>query len=170
MASSPSHPDAAQPAQQAAPSPDSPSPAYSAPSAGELGWREREVLGVIRELGSATVQQVSERLSSSLAYTTVMTTLDRLFRKGLLSREKQQRAFLYSLALTPEALENLRAADLVRRFFSQSDAQPDVLVSCFIDAVHRYDTALLDQLEAHVRAARAATPPRTDKNTRKEDR
>lgn len=123
---------------------------------GDLGWREREVLSVIRELGSATVQQVSEHLSAGPAYTTVMTTLDRLFRKGLLRREKRNRAFLYSSALSPEALENLRAANLVRRFFSQSDAQPHLLVSCLIDAVHHYDTGLLDELEARIRAARAA--------------
>lgn len=134
---------------------------------GDLGWREREVLAVLRDLGSATVQQVSERLSAGLAYTTVMTTLDRLFRKGLLRREKQSRAFLYSAALTPEALENLRAADLVQRFFSQSSAQPDLLVSCLLDAVHHYDTGLLDQLEdqleTRIRAARAANPGKEDR-------
>lgn len=142
------------------PHPDTPGePSRDAGAAmGDLGWREREVLGVIRELGSATVQQVAGRLSASPAYTTVMTTLDRLFRKGLLRREKQSRAFLYSAALSPQAEENLRAADLVRRFFSQSRAQPDLLVSCLIDAVHQYDTDLLDQLEARLRAARAAAP------------
>ena len=120
-----------------------------------LGRREREVLFVLRELGSATVQQVADRLSASLAYTTVMTTLDRLFRKGLLQREKQNRAFLYSAALSSRDLEGHRAADLIRRFFSESDAQPEVLVSCLVDAVHHYDTELLDRLESSIREARA---------------
>lgn len=131
-------------------------PGATAP-AGALGWREREVLSVLRELGSATVQQVAERLSASLAYTTVMTTLDRLFRKGLLHREKQNRAFLYSATLSARDLEGQRAAHLVRRFFSESDAQPDVLVSCLVDAVHHYDTELLDRLESSIQEARAHT-------------
>jgi predicted transcriptional regulator len=125
------------------------------PSIGRLGRREREVLAVLRDLGNATVQQVSERLSAGLAYTTVMTTLDRLFRKGLLRREKQNRAFLYSAALSAKDVEGQRAADLVRRFFAESDAQPEVLVSCLIDAVNHYDTELLDRLESKIQSARA---------------
>lgn len=127
----------------------------SAASIGRLGQREREVLSVLRELHAATVQQVSERLSASLAYTTVMTTLDRLFRKGFLRREKKDRAFLYSMAVSATDLEGLRASDLVRRYFAESDAQPEMLISCLVDAVHRYNTDLLDQLEAKIRTARA---------------
>lgn len=122
---------------------------------GLLGHREREVLSVLRQLGSATVQQVSEHLNSGLAYTTVMTTLDRLYRKGLLVRRKQNRAFLYSVALSPRDLEGHRAAHFIRRFFSESDARPEILVSCLVDAVHHYDTDLLDQLESSIRNARA---------------
>lgn len=124
-----------------------------------LGRREREVLAVLRELGSATVQQVAEHLDTTLAYTTVMTTLDRLFRKGMLDREKVNRAFLYSPSLSARDLEEQRAAHLIRRFFSESDAQPDILVSCLVDAVHDYDTDLLDQLESSIRSARAQTDP-----------
>ncbi|HEX4309369.1 MAG TPA: BlaI/MecI/CopY family transcriptional regulator [Acidobacteriaceae bacterium] len=120
-----------------------------------LGRREREVLSVLRDLGSATVQQVADRLSSSLAYTTVMTTLDRLFRKGLLHREKQNRAFLYSPIHSARDFEGQRAANIIRRFFSESDVQPEVLVSCLVDAVHLYDTELLDRLESSIQQARA---------------
>jgi len=132
-----------------------------------LGRREREVLAVLRELGSATVQQVAEHLDTSLAYTTVMTTLDRLFRKGLLDREKVNRAFLYSPSLSARDLEEQRAAHLIRRFFSESDAQPDILVSCLVDAVSDYDNDLLDQLESSIRSAREQTaPPRSKKEGR----
>jgi predicted transcriptional regulator len=134
-----------------------------AAAAGELGRREREVLAVLRELGSATVQQVAKHIDAALAYTTVMTTLDRLFRKGLLDREKVNRAFLYSPSLSARDLEEQRAAHLIRRFFSESETQPDILVSCLVDAVHDYDTGLLDQLESSVRSARAQTAPRRSK-------
>ena len=134
-------------------------PAETGISPSALGQREREVLSVLRDLRAATVQQVAERLSSSLAYTTVMTTLDRLFRKGLLERRKQSRAYLYSLALTARDFEGQRASHLVRRFFTESDAQPEMLISCLVDAVHHYDSDLLDQLESGIRAARAKAAP-----------
>jgi len=119
-----------------------------------LGQREREVMAIVSGQGSASVQQVSEHLSSTLAYTTVMTTLDRLFRKGFLVRKKKDRAYIYSAALTSREVEGQRAAGLVRRFFGDSGEAPDLLLSCLVDAVHRYDTTLLDQLEERIRAAR----------------
>ena len=127
------------------------------PALGLLGRREREVLSLLHQLGSATVHQIADRLDNGLAYTTVMTTLDRLFRKGLLARRKQSRAFVYSANLSARDFEGHRAAHLVRRFFSESDVQPDVLVSCLVDAVHHYDTDLLDQLESSIRNARSQT-------------
>jgi len=127
------------------------------PFAAALGRREREVMSVLWELGRASVQQVSQSLSTGLAYTTVMTTLDRLFRKGLLSREKKNRAFIYSALLSSRDVEGRRAADLIRRFFAESDAQPDVLISCLVDAVHHYDTDMLDELESRIQIARAHT-------------
>lgn len=120
-----------------------------------LGQREREVMAVLWSQGDANVQQVLSRLSANLAYTSVMTTLDRLFKKGLLRREKRDRAFIYSTALTPREVEGQRAADLIRRFFSDSGERPELLLSCLVDAVEGYDTALLDQLESGIQAARA---------------
>jgi len=101
------------------------------------------------------VQQVSEQLSAMLAYTTVMTTLDRLFKKGFLDRRKEGRAYIYSASLTSREIEGRRAAGLIRRFFSDSEEHSDLLVSCLVDAVDRYDATLLDQLEAKIRSARA---------------
>ena len=119
-----------------------------------LGHREREVLAVLRVLGSATVQEVAEHLDCGLAYTTVMTTLDRLFRKGLLRRIKRKRAFLYTAIVSVQDIEERRATQLVRHFFSESDARREMLISCLVEAVHEYDAELLDQLESRIRAAR----------------
>jgi predicted transcriptional regulator len=130
-------------------------PSAAVPLERGLGQREREVMSILWERGSSNVQEVSDMLSASLAYTTVMTTLDRLFKKGLLQREKAARAFVYSTALTERDLEGRRAAGLVRRFFSDTGERPDILVSCLVDAVQHYDTKLLDQLELKIRQARA---------------
>jgi predicted transcriptional regulator len=119
-----------------------------------LGEREREVMSVLWAQGDCNVQQVAGRLSTALAYTTVMTTLDRLFKKGFLRREKRDRAFVYSATLTPEEMERQRAAQLIQRFFTDSGQQQDTLISCLVNAVHQYDASLLDQLESKIRSAR----------------
>jgi predicted transcriptional regulator len=123
-------------------------------SAGRLGEREREVLEILWASGSATVHQVSCGLPVRLAYTTVMTTLDRLFKKGLLRREKQDRAFLYMPAYSPNDVESGRAHALVHRFFSDAPSSKDMLLSCLVDAIGSYDNDMLDQLEGKVREAR----------------
>jgi predicted transcriptional regulator len=133
---------------------DEPHAASAVQSSGRLGKREREVLEIVWAAGDATVGQVSRRLSLPLAYTTVMTTLDRLFKKGLLHRIKQDRAFLYSPALSPSAVESLRARALLDRFFNDSRSSPDVLLSCLIDVIGSYDDTLLRSLEDKVKAAK----------------
>jgi predicted transcriptional regulator len=126
-------------------------------SGAQLGEREREVMSVLWAQGEANVQQVASRLSANLAYTTVMTTLDRLFKKGFLLREKKERAFIYTASVTPEEMERKRANQLIQRFFSHSDEQQDTLISCLVNAVHQYDAKLLDQLESEIRSARTRT-------------
>jgi len=45
--------------------------------------------------GSGTVRELVDGGCEDLAYTTVMTTLDRLFKKGFLTRSEEGRAFRY---------------------------------------------------------------------------
>ena len=119
-----------------------------------LGWREQEIMKILWSRRSASVLEVAQSLSSELAYTTVMTTLDRLFNKGLLQREKKDRAFIYSASLTSRDVERQRAVGLVRRLFGESRERPEILLSCLVDAVDQYDPGLLDELEARIRVAR----------------
>jgi predicted transcriptional regulator len=119
-----------------------------------LGWREQEIMKILWTRGSASVLEVTQSLSSALAYTTVMTTLDRLFKKGLLQREKKDRAFIYSATLSPREVEKQRAAGLIRRLFAESRERPEILLSCLVDAVDQYDVGLLDELEARIKLTR----------------
>ncbi len=120
----------------------------------QLGHRECQVLEIVWADGNATVEQVSRRLPIRLAYTTVMTTLDRLFKKGLLTRVKSDRAFIYSPAVSSCDLESLRARALLDRFFYETASSPDVLLSCLVDVIGTYDDKLLHNLEEKVRAAK----------------
>ncbi|MCO7240925.1 MULTISPECIES: BlaI/MecI/CopY family transcriptional regulator [unclassified Aeromicrobium] len=78
------------------------------PSSRSLGSLERSVMDVLwRATSALTVREVQERLeaggSADLAYTTVMTVLDRLGAKEMVSRERDGRAFRYTAALSREA-------------------------------------------------------------------
>ena len=112
------------------------------------------MLGLLWQMHSGSVGEVVQAMNSSLAYTTVMTTLDRLYKKGLLLRDKRDRAFIYRPAVTSEQMETGRATSLIQRFFGDSNANQDVLVSCLIEAVDGYDADLLDRLEEKIRLAR----------------
>src|SRR5206468_1025725 len=60
-----------------------------------LGNLEREVMDAVWQNGGTTVREVRSMLARPVAYTTVMTTLDRLFKKGFVARTRAGRAFVY---------------------------------------------------------------------------
>jgi len=72
-----------------------------------LGSLERQVLEETWRLGEVSVRDVFKAFDEEVAYTTLMTTLDRLYKKHLLSRCKDGRAFLYSPLVTCEHLEQV---------------------------------------------------------------
>jgi predicted transcriptional regulator len=116
-----------------------------------LGHLETAVLEALWSSGESSVRDLSAQLDRPLAYTTVMTTLDRLFKKGLLLRRKVDRAFLYAPRLTRSEWEQRRTAELVASLFAFSGATPrDALVSNLVDAFGQHDRALLDELERKI--------------------
>lgn len=119
-----------------------------------LGPLEMQVMEVTWAVGRCSVRDVVEKLNSKLAYTTVMTTLDRLFKKGLLEREKSERAFLYSPLLSSQEWERRRAGDLVAGFLAGPEPSRDLLLSSLVDAVGQHDAMLLDELEEKIRKKR----------------
>lgn len=60
-----------------------------------LTGREMDVMNVLWRLGSGTVSEVQEGLSDDLAYTTVLTILRTLEKKGHLGHESEGRAHRY---------------------------------------------------------------------------
>ena len=119
-----------------------------------LGPLEFAVMETLWTGGEGNVHEVSRRLARPLAYTTVMTTLDRLFKKGLLDRRKSERAFIYSPRFSRSEWEHKRAGDLVAGFLSGSEPGGEALLSCLVDAVGDQDQALLDELEKKIRIKR----------------
>lgn len=117
-----------------------------------MGRLESAVMEILWKIGQSTVHDVVARLDRPLAYTTIMTTLDRLYKKGLLERRKLDRAFLYEPKFSRADWERKRADEFLSSFLA--GPKPDLLVSCLVDAVGEHDTALLDELERKIRRKR----------------
>lgn len=118
-----------------------------------LGRLETEVLEMVWRRRELTVRNLYDDLEQRLAYTTLMTTLDRLHKKGLLKRYKAGRAFVYSPALNRAQYGALCARDAIARMLGASTSAQEVF-SYFVDAISESDQALLDELERAVKARR----------------
>jgi predicted transcriptional regulator len=82
---------------------------------------ESEIMSVVWEKGSATVHDVVEALPRSPAYTTVLTILRILEKKGYVKHDPAPeggRAYLYSPAVPQEQVRRDHVRDLVQRMFS----------------------------------------------------
>jgi predicted transcriptional regulator len=89
-----------------------------------------------------------------VAYTTLMTTLDRLFRKGTLARDKRGRAFFYQPKATRDQLISQLAGSAFANLMPGAHEEMRPILSMFVDTVGARDQALLDELESLVRARR----------------
>jgi predicted transcriptional regulator len=89
-----------------------------------------------------------------VAYTTLMTTLDRLYRKGALQRTKGGRAFYYAPKATLDEMVSDLAGSTFRTLLPVDASAVRPILSMFVDTVGRHDEALLDELEALVKERR----------------
>ncbi len=118
-----------------------------------LGSLEHDVMALVWRRGDTNVRDACEALGSAVAYTTVMTTMDRLFKKGLLARRKVGRAFVYHATASRAEVEGAVATELVHSLL-QRDGEPLPILSSLVDAVSNRDRALLDELERLIREKR----------------
>jgi predicted transcriptional regulator len=129
-----------------------------------LGPLERKILEEVcsRESKSLTVRELLQEGKIPLAYTTLMTTLDRLFKKGLLDRVEEGRAFRYSAHCSPAEISRLVAVAGMRRWL-ESIRPSSLPLSCFVDAVSTHDASLLDELRVLVERKRLELRHRKEK-------
>ena len=114
-----------------------------------LGALETEVMDRLwSDGGELRVRDVHAAFQARLAYTTVMTTMDRLYKKGLLERRKEGRAFLYRARLTRQQFVLHAGAGLIRGLL-ESEGEP--ALAFLVDAVTDRDREMLDRLERVVR-------------------
>ena len=116
-----------------------------------LGKLEREVLEQIWQQREVSVRDVYLQFEERIAYTTLMTTLDRLYKKRLLHRRKDGRAFLYSAAVGRDEFEDGIREDVIDSLFELGVGEIQPVLACFVDTVSERDRELLDELERLVK-------------------
>jgi len=122
----------------------------------KLGPLEQRIMEVVWQAGDVSVRDVCTAFRDALAYTTLMTTLDRLHKKGLLARRKEGRAFFYSPRVTRQELERSVARGLIDRLLGRGADGIEPVLACIVEAVSEHDRNLLDELDHLIREKRRA--------------
>jgi predicted transcriptional regulator len=122
-------------------------------SAQQLGPLERRLLDGLWARGNATVRELIEYVCPELAYTTVMTTLDRLFKKGLLTRTEEGRAFRYVPRFSSNELQREAAGQALRHLLDASPAS-SLPLSFLVEILGERDAQLLEDLHELVERKR----------------
>ena len=107
-----------------------------------LGELEADVMQIMWTVEECSVREVKQRLRKRLAYTTVMTTMTRLFLKGLLKRRRQERKFIYAARFSSERWVRIAASEALGRFLATPNAR-EVLVDCLVEDLFQHDRTLL---------------------------
>jgi len=110
-------------------------------------------LRALWQLGEGNVKAVQQIVAESrpLAYTTIMTVLDRLVRKGMLARHKVGRCYAYAPRATRDAARRAALRELLDGYFDGSEEElmrflrrgPDGPAQVSIPDETRIDTVLL---------------------------
>lgn len=110
------------------------------------GQLEQEILACLASSGTPmTAAEVRDDLGQHLAYTTVMTTLSRMYAKHALVREPRGRAYAYSLPAGVGAAQASMTAFHMQRLLNGEDDRAGVLAQ-FVAHLEPEDEQLLSQL------------------------
>ncbi|GAC30124.1 BlaI/MecI/CopY family transcriptional regulator [Brumicola pallidula] len=119
-----------------------------------LGELEKQVLQYLWSSPNVDAKQVHAALAKQRdsSPNTVQSALERLFKKGLLSREKQGHAYLYRAKIKREELIAKLIDSVASDFISQGE---NSLVAAFSSVSSDMDEGQLDQLEKLIEIQRS---------------
>jgi predicted transcriptional regulator len=129
----------------------------SPPTDRQLGPLERRLLETLwSRVGEASVRDVASDFPH-LAYTTLMTTLDRLHKKGLLARRRRGRAYVYVPRLSRTEFDRHHVERAMGALLDTAEGPALAhTLSFFVEKVSSRDRTLLDRLDQLVRERRRA--------------
>jgi predicted transcriptional regulator len=118
------------------------------------GPLELAVLEVLWNRTEPSSVRALQKNFPDVAYTTLMTTLDRLYKKSALVRSKRGRAFFYETRLSRDEVRS-EWATAVFTSLLEGDVGASAILSSFVGAVGERDELLLNELEELLRQRRA---------------
>ena len=101
-----------------------------------------------RDPDTVTVRDIFEELAAErqIAYTTVMSTMDNLYRKRWLQRQRDGKAYVYQASMSREE----RSARLMKAAFD-AGGDTDAVLAFFVEQINAEQSA---QLKAALRKGR----------------
>ena len=126
---------------------------FGSNSGPSLGPLEQRLLEELWARGSATVRELLSDGRIRQAYTTVMTTVDRLYKKGVLDRTAEGKAFRYTPRQTPGEFQRVVAFEGIRQFLGSSGTSA-LPLSYLVETLSTHDAQLLDELQLLVETKR----------------
>lgn len=119
-----------------------------------LGDLEKSVLRYFWEIDTADAKQVHAHFEKTRggSLNTIQTTLDRLFKKGLLDRDKQSHAFIYRASMDKHAFLGKLLVDMTRDF---SDLNENPLTTAFTSIASTSSEHELEELERLINQQRS---------------
>jgi BlaI family transcriptional regulator, penicillinase repressor len=114
----------------------------------DLAPLELDCMNTLWPLGEGTVREIRDRLAPRRprAYTTIMTIMDRLARKGVVERRKSGRAYIYRPNLSAEDAQRQALGQVIENFFGGSHEA----VAAYLRSVSDAGAASAVQLEQPV--------------------
>jgi BlaI family transcriptional regulator, penicillinase repressor len=88
----------------------------------DLAPLELDCMNTLWPMGEGTVREIRDRLAvrRARAYTTIMTIMDRLARKGIVERQKSGRAYVYRPRLSADEARAQALGQVLENFFGGS--------------------------------------------------
>lgn len=116
-----------------------------------LGPLETEIMQILWKEDRSTVKKVHRRLSQQreIAYTTVMTTMSRLAEKGVLNRQREGLAYVYSPAISEADFVQLVVRQVLDGLL---DDYSDTAIDYMVDYLARNNPAELQRLQKAIQA------------------
>ncbi len=145
----------------------------------DLAPLELDCMNTLWPIGEGTVREIRDQLAPRRprAYTTIMTIMDRLARKGIVERRKSGRAYVYRPTLSVEDARNHALGQIVESFFGGSREtaaaylrdgatnEPDTRESRFAMAAAAAASASAGPARSGAKSPSSALTPDGDKST-----
>ena len=109
-----------------------------------FGDLEEKLMNVIWERGNGTVSEVRSYLNNKYAHTTIMTVLDRLYKKGILRREREGKGYRYYPILSKEEFEKLIAKKVLNGL---TKTNPSLALTAFEGLVENLSDEEIERLK-----------------------